>query len=261
ACTWFAAWMVETAYNHGLAWFPLSPAFPQDQTNWVAVWAVVCGLFTIAVVLLGFIINLVINQIRYKEQAKEHKVHNPFRVAKINSAKNFFETLLLAVMIVTSLYIVLYLNWAIFMTDFRIWTLAFKVFDVPMMLPTMVRYAFFFAVWWILSGIANQTYRFKNLPEWATIAINAFFAVAGITIYVAIQYGTFRATGVLWKPTMSLAYIALFPLIPVFIFGAIISRKLYDKTGNIWLGSLVNTLLWTIFTVAGGAASFAYIFG
>ena len=125
----------------------------------------------------------------------------------------------------------------------------------------MLRYAGLFGIFYVCNAICNQTYRLKNLPEWATIAINAAFNVFGIGLVFAIQYITFRSTGVMWKPEMNLSYIVLFPIIPVLIIATIISRILYKKTGNIWLGAFVNTLLWTIVTVSGTAASFGYIFG
>jgi hypothetical protein len=159
------------------------------------------------------------------------------------------------------MYLVLFLNWAIFKTDFRFWTFAMKVFEVDIMLPTILRYAVLFGIFYVCNAIGNETYRFKNLPEWATIAINAAFNIFGIGLVFAIQYGTFCTTGVMWKPEMNLSYIVLFPIIPVLICATIISRVLYKKTGNIWLGALINTLLWTAVTVSGTAASFGYIFG
>ena len=60
---------------------------------------------------------------------------------------------------------------------------------------------------------------------------------------------------------MNLSYIVLFPIIPVLVVATIISRVLYKKTGNIWLGALINTLLWTTVTVSGTAASLGYIMG
>ena len=76
-------------------------------------------------------------------------------------------------------------------------------------------------------------------------------------VLFAIQYGKLGSTGVM----RNLSYIVLFTIIPVLICATIISRILYKKTGNIYHGALVNTLLWTIVTVSGTAASFGYIFG
>ena len=60
---------------------------------------------------------------------------------------------------------------------------------------------------------------------------------------------------------MDLEYIVLFPIIPVLICATIISRILYKKTGDVWLGVVINTLLWTAVTVSGTTASLGYILG
>ena len=129
------------------------------------------------------------------------------------------------------------------------------------MVPTAMRYLLFFAIFYLCAGIANQTYRAKNLPEWATIAINAFFNIFGIALVITIQYATFKSTGELWQGDMALGYIVLFPILPILIIATIISRLLYKKTGNVWLGSLINAILFTMITVSGTAASFAYVMG
>ena len=256
--TLFSGFSIHKMSSLGKEWFPNNSLYPQDTTNWVAMWAIVCGLFALLCILLFNIVNRVINHFRYRELAHEHN-ENPFECAKISSVSAMLKTLLLAFVVVASLYIVLFINWAIWKTDFRFWTFCVKVFDVPTMLPTMIRYMVFFGIFYSLNAIFNQTYRAKNLPEWATIAINAFFNVFGIALVMIIQYSTFRSTGVLWQPDMALGYIVLFPIVPVLIIATIISRLLYKKTGNIWLGAFVNTILFTVITVSGTAASFAYI--
>lgn len=259
-CTLFSGFSIAPIQEWAGGVFEQTALFPQDTTNWVAVWAVCCGLFALTVILLTNLVNRVINHFVYKEEAANYN-EDVLEVARIGSVGRFLKTILLGVIVVAAMYLVLFINWRVFVTDFRLWTFAMKVFDVEVMLPTMIRYALIFGVFYLCNAIANQTYRAKNLPEWATIAINAFFNVAGIALVFAIQYIKFTTTGVMWKPEMNLSYIVLFPIIPVLICATIISRIAYKKTGNIWLGATINTLLWTIVTVSGTAASFGYIFG
>ena len=147
------------------------------------------------------------------------------------------------------------------MVDFRIWTLAVKVFNVGDMLPTMVRYAVFFGIFFTVSALFNETYRVKNIPDWATTLINVFFNVFGVILVVAIQYGEFGATGVMWQPEMNLGYIVIIPMIGVLAIATVISRRMAAKTGNMWLGAFINTMLFTIITCANTAASFSYVMG
>lgn len=235
--------------------FSQNTYFPQDTTGTVATWAVVCGLFSLLVIGINCLVNYIINRVKGIEGADEH----PLRTARIEGGfGSFIKTLLLAAVVITTMYVVVFINWAIWKVDFRFWTLDVKVFEVEVMLPTMLRYALVFFVFYFINSILNQTYSFKNLPEWATIAINAVFNVFGIVLAMAIQYGTFRSTGVLWQGDMALTYIVLFPIVPVLIIATILSRRLYKRTGNAWLGALINTLLFTIITVANTAASYPY---
>lgn len=261
-CTMFSGFIIHKfATEWGDRWFPNTQLYPQDTTNWVSMWAAGCGIFAILVTLFVFVVKYCINEYRGSKGLELIDNDNPLGVAKASSFGNALKTIVLAGIIVFALYLVVFLNWKIWTVDFRLWTLVLKVFNVPEMLPTILRYSVFFGIYYILSGICNQTYRAKNLPDWATIAINSFFNIFGLLLVILIQYGTFKSSGVLWQPDMALGYIVLFPTVAVLIFATIISRLLYKKTGNIWLGSLVNTLLFTIVTVSNTAASFAYVMG
>lgn len=259
-CTLFAGFSIAPIQEWAGGVFEKSALFPQDTTGWVALWSVCCGLFALTMVLLTNLVNRIINVVVYREDAAAHH-EDVLGVVRIGSVSRFLKTALLAAIVVVAMYLVLFVNWAVWKVDFRFWTFCMKVFEVDVMLPTILRYSVFFGIFYVCNAICNQSYRVKNLPEWATIAINAFFNVAGIALVFAIQYGTFCSTGVLWKPEMNLSYIVLFPIIPVLVVATIISRVLYKKTGNIWLGALINTLLWTVVTVSGTAASLGYIMG
>lgn len=235
--------------------FSQNTYFPQDTTGTVASWAVVCGVFSLLVIGINWLVNYVINRVKGIEGANEA----PLAPARIEGGFcSVVKTFLMAALTVALMYAVVFINWAIWKVDFRFWTFDVKVFEVSVMLPTMLRYAVVFFIFYFINSILNQTYKVRNLPEWASIAINAVFNVLGIVLAMAIQYGTFRSTGVLWQGDMALTYIVLFPIVPVLIVATILSRRLYDRTGNAWLGALINALLFTIITVANTAASYPY---
>lgn len=247
--------------EYGDKWFPNTQLYPQDTTNWVAMWAVCVALFSVAVILFFWFVNGAINKIRYKEQGSSY-TENPFASARLQSGfGGLVKTFVLALTVVGLLLALLFLNWAIWKVDFRIWTFAVKVFDLGVLLPTIVRYSVFFGIFFIVSAIFNENYRAKNLPEWASILINVFFNIFGVLLVVAIQYGTFTTTGEMWQPEMALGYIVLFPMIPILAIATVISRRMTAKTGNIWLGAFINTMLFTLITCTNTAASFAYIMG
>lgn len=238
--------------------FTQSTYFPQDTTGWVATWAVVCGLFALLMTGIVWLINHIINRVKYGAEFAAHDEH-PLAPAKIQGGVGaFVKTVLLGALTVALIYVVVFINWAIWKVDFRFWTFDIQPFEVSVMLPTMLRYACVFFIFYAINSILNQGYRVKNLPEWATIAINCVFNVFGILLAMIIQYGTFRTTGVLWQSDMALGYIVLFPIIPVLVIATILSRRLFKRTGNAWLGAVINALLFTIMTVANTAASYPY---
>lgn len=271
ATTLFSGFMIEPIMSGSagnIDWTKLQQLFftqntyyAQDTTGKVATWAIASGLFALFAVVVINIINRIINQVRYKENAGQYN-ENPFAAAKIDSLGSFIKTILLTVTIVGGMYLILFANWGIFKVDFRLWTFNAKVFNVAQMLPTMLRYSVPFFIFYGINSMFNQGYRVtiaEKLGKWnevITIAINALFNVLGIVIVIAIQYATFRSTGVLWQPGMNLNYIVLFPIIPILIIATVISRRLYVKTGNCWLGAMVNTLLFTMITVAGTASTY-----
>ena len=241
--------------------FPNTQLYPQDTTNWVAIWAVVVALFSLGVICFMWLANTVFYRIRYKENAGQY-IENPFAAAKINGGfVSVLKSFLLAAVVVFFLYLITFINWSAWVVDFRIWTLAVKVFNVGDMLPTMVRYAVFFGIFFTVSALFNETYRVKNIHDWATTLINVFFNVFGVILVVAIQYGEFGATGVMWQPEMNLGYIVIIPMIGVLAVATVISRRMAAKTGNMWLGAFINTMLFTIITCANTAASFSYVMG
>ena len=247
--------------EYGSKWFPNTQLYPQDTTNWVAMWAVCSALFSLAVILFFWLANTVVNKIRYGDNYLEYQ-ENPFAAGKIATGLGgLLKTFVLALLVLGRVMAGLYTNWAIWTVDFRIWTLAVKVFDMGVLLPTIVRYGVFFGIFFIVSALFNETYRASNIPEWASTLINVFFNFFGVLLVIAIQYGEFTSTGVMWQPDMALGYIVLFPMVPILAIATVISRRMTAKTGNMWLGAFINTLLFTLITCSNTASSFAYIMG
>lgn len=256
-CMLFGGFMLETIYTDWAGkLLTQNYMFPQDTTGTVGVWAAICGIFALVVIGICWFFNSLAARSASKN-GEAVVCGNPFRCAKID-LMSFIKTIILTFTVVTAMYLVVYINWALWTVDFRLWTLDVKVFALNM-IPTMLRYAPIFFIYYAISAIGNAGYRLKDLPEWATIAINAAFNCVGVLIVILIQYITFRSTGVLWQSNMALGYIVVFPLVPVLAIATIISRVLYKKTGNIWLGAMINTLLFTVITVANTAASFPYM--
>lgn len=147
-------------------------------------------------------------------------------------------------------YAVLFLVDAIFKTDFRIWTFAFKTFDANI-LPAVLRYLPTFLLYYVVSTIAitinTNTEGLQGIKGYVVaIVLNA----AGPALWLAIQYITLFAKGVAFWPGCALSGIELVAMVPTLAVAAIISRNLYKKTGNIWMPAVLNGVLVTVMTIA-----------
>ena len=259
ACMLFGGFILQKAYNEwGPRLFPQGTYFPQDTTGSVAGWAVICAAFGLTVMGVMWLVKAIVAKVASSKGKETLAVGNPFVCAKIGIA-DFLKTIFLAIVVIALLYLVVFINWEIWVVDFRIWTFDVKPFMIEIV-PAISRYIPWFFAYYAVSAIGNAGYRLKDLPEWATIAINAFFNAAGVLLVILIQYITFRSTGVLWQGDMALGYIVVFPMVAVLAIATIISRIIYKKTGNIWLGAMINAILFTIITCANTAAGYIYTF-
>ena len=257
ACMLFGGFILNKAYlEWGPRIFPQGTYFPQDTTGSVAGWAVICAAFGLTVMGVMWLVKAIVAKVASSKGKETLAVGNPFACAKIGIA-DFLKTIFLAIVVIALLYLVVFINWEIWVVDFRIWTFDVKPFMIEIV-PAISRYIPWFFAYYAVSAIGNAGYRLKDLPEWATIAINAFFNAAGVLLVILIQYITFRSTGVLWQPEMNLGYIVVFPMVAVLAIATIISRIIYKKTGNIWLGAMINAILFTIITCANTAASVVF---
>ena len=259
ACMLFGGFILNKAYlEWGPRIFPQGTYFPQDTTGSVAGWAVICAAFGLTVMGVMWLVKAIVAKVASSKGKETLAVGNPFACAKIGIA-DFLKTIFLAIVVIALLYLVVFINWEIWVVDFRIWTFDVKPFMIEIV-PAISRYIPWFFAYYAVSAIGNAGYRLKDLPEWATIAINAFFNAAGVLLVILIQYITFRSTGVLWQGDMALGYIVVFPMVAVLAIATIISRIIYKKTGNIWLGAMINAILFTIITCANTAAGYIYTF-
>lgn len=259
ACMLFGGFILNKAYlEWGPRIFPQGTYFPQDTTGSVAGWAVICAAFGLTVMGVMWLVKAIVAKVASSKGKETLAVGNPFACARIGIA-DFLKTIFLAIVVIALLYLVVFINWEIWVVDFRIWTFDVKPFMIEIV-PAISRYIPWFFAYYAVSAIGNAGYRLKDLPEWATIAINAFFNAAGVLLVILIQYITFRSTGVLWQPEMNLGYIVVFPMVAVLAIATIISRIIYKKTGNIWLGAMINAILFTIITCANTAAGYIYTF-
>ena len=103
----------------------------------------------------------------------------------------------------------------------------------------------------MITSALSQNYRVKDLPEWATVAINVVFNIIGILILLWASNDYFIRTGAqtVGYP-VNLFYIAAIPIIPCVAIATVIARRMYVRTGNAWLAGIINAVIMTIIACA-----------
>lgn len=234
-------------YNDILAIFNDSRFVYNDTVARFAAWGMLCGVFGLIVSAVIWLINRGINAFVHGDEYAAHD-ESPFDGFKIRSWQNVLKTPLLAAILLAVFYGVINLMWSVFLVDLRFWTFDLRVFDL-IRVPAMVQYLPYFFIFYMITSALSQNFRVKDLPEWATIAINVVFNVIGIVILLWSSNSYFIRTGT-QIATSSLFYIAAIPIIPCVGFATVIARRMYVRTGNAWLAGIVNAVIMTFFACA-----------
>lgn len=160
----------------------------------------------------------------------------------------------LAVVIIA--YAVLFIIDAIFLTDFRIWTFAFKTFDANI-IPAILTYLPTFLIFYLINtaAIVINT-NTEKLQGWKGYLVAILLNAGGPAIWLAVQYGSLFATGVAVNDGSALSGIMMVAMVPTLAIAAIISRYIYKRTGSIWTSATLNAVLMTTMTVANTMVAF-----
>ena len=214
------------------------------SVNSIAYWTIACALIS----LLGMSVTYVVSKARTGAALADYGVElNPMAI---------LASLCTAVLTVAIGYGVLFLVDALFKTDFRIWTFAFKTWDADI-LPAVLKYLPTFFLFYLVSSAAitvnTNTEKLQGVKGYLlAVALNA----GGIALWLVRQYVTLFSTGVAAHPNAALSGIVLVAMVPTLAIAACFSRALYKRTGNLWTPAFLNALLMTIMTVANTTVYF-----
>jgi hypothetical protein len=222
------------------AWFlNLGAYFNQPTTNQIAYWAVASGL-------IAALVNVVVYYVNRKPTG-----------TAFSSYGLLFKPMVIAASLATALaaviigYIVLWITQAIFKVDYRIWTLAVRTFRVEHF-RTALRYLPFFFVFYLSNTVALNA-NTRGLGRCWSVAVAVILNAGGLALWLLYHYGKLFATGVAGYPAVTLDGILLFALTPFLGVAAVYARKVFEKTGHVWLAAFLNTLLFTMITAANTA--------
>ena len=233
----------------------------------IAAWGIMCAIFALIVTGIIWLVNHIINVVKYGDDFAAHD-ENPFAGFQIRSLGNAVKTLAVAAILIAVFFSVVFYIWKETCVQMQVWVFGARVFD-EIRIPSMLKYVPYFFVYYLVNAALAQGYRVKDLPEWATTAINVFFNVAGFMILVWYANSYFITKGSMWHTTVGgssmgnpMHFIHAFPMVPSIAIATVMARRIYLRTGNAWLAGLVNATIMTILACAntsvGAAPAWTY---
>jgi len=197
---------------------------------------------------------------KLKGRAEEFGVRVSWRV--------FWKTILLALLVVSGTYLLLFFADYVNQTDFRLWTFDLRVFSAAKICVAL-KYLPFYLVFYVVNSLMLSRNTFADWSEgrqtWMSVLFNMLTPALFLAIsFLPLLFGPYTFWGLVLAPGSLLASaggllpIMMIPFLPIFGIAGYFSIKLYKLTGNIWLGGLVNAILFTMITVANTSFSYAY---
>lgn len=240
-CTLFAIISYPTIYK----WLEKTqPAFFNQSGSWyIGMWTLLCGLFTILVLIISYFCF-----------SKKNGLDLAERGVKI-SGRKLWKTVLLAVSVSAGSYALVFIADYFFLADFRLWCwITIRAF-APFHFATIAKYLVFWLVYYIALSVATNGFNFVKIGKkgWGSTALQMFFVFVGPIIMIAVQYLTFLSKGYLWTELTncggSIIGIWLYPIAFILPLAAFVCSKIYRKTKNPYIGGIIMGIIACVITV------------
>ena len=218
---------------HGYSFF-----FNQFPTLFIGCWSAVCGCFLVLLMFLS-----------YKTYGKNNGMDLAVRGVKISLSK-LWKTIVLAVTVVAAGYgLIFFGDWA-FLTDARVWILTVRAFGAAKF-AVIWKYLIFFLIYFVAMSVSVNCFNYNKVGKpWVNTLIQCVSVGLGPVLLVALQYGFFKSSGYMFTEYYhicgSIVGIWLFPIIVYLPLAAFVSRTIYKKTGNPYIGGIIMGILLTI---------------
>ncbi len=221
----------------------------QGEALGLGLWSTCCGLFTI--------LSMVVYYFTY---GKKNGVDLDERGVKM-PAKKLGLTALLALIVVTVAYAIVFVDDYFFLSDFRLWTLAIKAFEAPIL--RYLPYVLLFFTYYIAVSVATNCFNYNTIGGKANGIICGLFNAAPALVLPWIQYIAYYSTNrMLWfqntmaDPNYAMFILWLFPIVLIIFGSTIISRMIYKSTKNPYLGGLINAIIIGLITITNTCTVF-----
>ena len=180
------------------------------------------------------------------------KASNTLGLRQLNIAmniKSILKCLLIGVIMVGAGYATLMVVDYLFNEQYRFWMTSFGIMKADYWFIVLKYALVLFPIYFVIGAAVNYTKR-TDIPEWRDTLITVVVNSLGVWLlcFINIARAWFAYDGTLLS-NFACSYEFLFQ-VPLVIY---FSRKLYNKTGSLWVGAAFNTLLigWAMTSTLG----------
>ncbi len=225
-----------------------SRLLPQTITTTIMFWAVAVGALSLVLLLLWhFLAN--------RKKGGSFAAYGFTWKGKGLQLGKVGKSFLLALIAVVAAYLTLAFSAWAFTTDYRIWVFAIKPMTL-LQFGIFLRYLIPFAFYFLIIGMVIHGELRRDAAPWAQTVVNILLLIGAYIWFLLLQYIPLFSGKTMFLAPLHLPTIVMFQYIPIFIIVGLISTYFYRKTGHIFVGSFINSLLITWIVVAGQATHF-----
>ena len=221
--------MFADAANRKQTWF-----FPQRMNNTIMLWATINGS-----------IGLILFYLSYTLFGKQNGVTKNMLGLSI-SLIQILKTILLAVFIASSYFILLFIIYYLFHIDYRFIFISAKVFSIETLYVLPMYLPFFFLFFLSNSFRINGSVRFQGRIGLPTSLLHILATSGGLIAILLLQYIHFWLTGaVFWKEGWLYVNL-LFAVVPILLVLPLFQQYFFKLTGRVYLGPLTMSIIFVI---------------
>ncbi|MCD8361491.1 MAG: prolyl oligopeptidase family serine peptidase [Lachnospiraceae bacterium] len=215
----------------------------QFPSFYIGMWTLLCGLFTILMLVLSYNLNGKKNGLDLAERGI------------VMNKKKAWKTIVLSLTVVVATYAIVFLSDYLFLTDYRLWCFTTIRAFAPQHFVTIAKYLIFWLVYYIALSVATNGFNFVKLGKnnWLSTIVQMFFVFIGPEIMIGVQYITFFNTGYMWTETAgvggSIIGIWLYPIVFILPVAALVCNLIYRKTKNPYIGGIIMGVIVCTITV------------
>ncbi|MDI1337347.1 MAG: dienelactone hydrolase family protein [Lacunisphaera sp.] len=212
--------------------------FPQRMNNAVMLWALLNGLVGFLLFYLGH---------RWSGQAAGV---TPARWGTQTSARELARTAVLALVLFTGFFGLLFGVHYFFQVDYRFAFIGVRVFQ-PTLLVLLLLYAPAFLPFFLANSLrVNGAMRPAGVPEWRSMLLAGVANSLGLLLIVIVQYAALAATGTVHWTDGWLYINLLFGVVPMMFILPYFNRHFFRLTGRVYLGPLTTCLIFIMILIS-----------